>query len=78
MGETASGDHPGLKMVNAGAAAIDIGSTMHMAAVNPVATDMPVCLFPISSRIIRTTPTITRHPMVIVRQWMPSSGLRRT
>ena len=32
-------------MVNPGAAAIDIGSTMHMAAVNPDADDMPVRAF---------------------------------
>ncbi len=35
MTKTKTGDHPDLKMVNPGAAAIDIGSTMHMAAVNP-------------------------------------------
>jgi transposase len=29
------GDHPELKLVNVSAAAIDIGSKMHMAAVNP-------------------------------------------
>ena len=29
-------DRPELKLVNVGAAAIDIGSRMHMAAVNPV------------------------------------------
>lgn len=40
-----TGGHPGLKMVNSGAAAIDIGSTMHMAAVNPDSTDMPVRAF---------------------------------
>ena len=32
-------------MVNPGAAAIDIGSTMQMAAVNPDGTDMPVRAF---------------------------------
>jgi|GEM_PF-2300027 len=36
---------PDLKMVNPHAVAIDIGSTMHMAAVNPGATDMPVRAF---------------------------------
>ncbi|MDO5703563.1 MAG: IS110 family transposase [Paracoccus sp. (in: a-proteobacteria)] len=36
------GDHPDLKLVNPKAAAIDIGSTMHMAAVNPEASDTPV------------------------------------
>jgi transposase len=46
MPETNTGDHPDLKMVNPGAAAIDIGSTMHMAAVNPQACgDMPVRAF---------------------------------
>ena len=40
-----TGDHPELKMVNPNAAAIDIGSTMHMAAVNPDACDMPVRAF---------------------------------
>lgn len=45
MDKAMSGDHPGLKMDNPGAAAIDIGSTMHMAAVNPGATDMPVRAF---------------------------------
>lgn len=35
MTKRKSGDHPDLKMVNANAAAIDVGSTMHMAAVNP-------------------------------------------
>src|SRR5450432_4140833 len=34
-------DRPELKPVNVGAAAIDIGSRMHMAAVNPVCTDVP-------------------------------------
>jgi hypothetical protein len=35
-------DRSGLKPVNFGAAAIDIGSKMHMAAVNPACTDVPV------------------------------------
>ena len=35
MTKIATGGHPDLKMVNLAAAAIDIGSTMHMAAVNP-------------------------------------------
>ena len=43
--KTTSGDQPALKMVNPGAAAIDIGSTMHMAAVNPDSDDMPVRAF---------------------------------
>lgn len=33
---------PDLKLVNPKVAAIDIGSTMHMAAVNPEASDTPV------------------------------------
>ncbi len=41
----ATGGHPDLKMVNPGAAAIDIGSTMHMAAVNPDSTDIPTRTF---------------------------------
>ena len=32
-------------MIHPGAAAIDIGSTMHMAAVNPSTCDMPVRAF---------------------------------
>ena len=45
MGKTMTGGHPDLKMVNPCAAAIDIGSTMHMAAVNPDSTDLPVRAF---------------------------------
>lgn len=45
MTKIATGGHPDLKMVNSAAAAIDIGSTMHMAAVNPDACDMPVRAF---------------------------------
>jgi transposase len=40
-----AGDRPGLKPVNVGAAAIDIGSKMHMVAVNPACTDVPVRSF---------------------------------
>ena len=36
---------PELKMVNPTAAAIDIGSTMHMAAVGPDSCDTPVHAF---------------------------------
>jgi transposase len=39
------GDHPELKPVNVGVVAIDIGSKMNMAAVNPACTDMPVRAF---------------------------------
>lgn len=45
MPKPTTGDHPDLKMVNPEAAAIDIGSTMHMAAVNPLSCDMPVRAF---------------------------------
>ena len=45
MTKIATGGHPDLKMVNPAAAAIDIGSTMHMAAVNPDACDTPVRSF---------------------------------
>ena len=37
--------HTDLNMVNPTAAAIDIGSTMHMAAVNPEACDTPIRAF---------------------------------
>lgn len=40
-----TGGHPDLKMANPSAAAIDIGSTMHMAAVDPNTDIMPVCVF---------------------------------
>ena len=42
MPNATTGDRPELKPVNIGAAAIDIGSKMHMAAVNPTCTDVPV------------------------------------
>lgn len=45
MTKIATGGHPDLKMVNPAAAAIDIGSTMHMAAVHPDACDTPVRSF---------------------------------
>lgn len=45
MMKSTTSDKPGLKMVNPGAAAVDIGSTMHMAAVNPDSDDMPVRAF---------------------------------
>lgn len=35
MWKRETGDHPDLEMVKPNAAAIDIGSTMHMVAVNP-------------------------------------------
>lgn len=42
MAKLATSDHPELKMFNPRAAAIDIGSTMHIAAVKPDASDTPV------------------------------------
>ncbi|SNT71518.1 Transposase, Mutator family [Paracoccus seriniphilus] len=42
MTKRKTGDHPDLKMVNPNAAVIDIGSTMHMAAVIPDTDTMPV------------------------------------
>ena len=45
MPKTTTADRPELKPVNVGAAAIDIGSKMHMAAVNPACTDVPVRTF---------------------------------
>jgi len=45
MRQTTTGDRPDLKPVNIGAAAIDIGSKMHMAAVNPTCADIPVRAF---------------------------------
>ena len=45
MTKRKTGDHPDLKMVNPNAAAVDIGSTMHMAAVNPGTDAMPVRAF---------------------------------
>jgi transposase len=38
-------DQQGLKLVNPSAAAIDIGSTMHMAAVNPDRSEQPIRAF---------------------------------
>ena len=45
MPKTTTDNRPELKPVNLGAAAIDIGSKMHMAAVNPACADMPVRAF---------------------------------
>jgi transposase len=45
MTRTTTCDRPELKPVNVGAAAIDIGSTMHMAAVDPACADPPVRAF---------------------------------
>lgn len=45
MTKSRTGGHPEMKLVNPGAAAVDIGSTMHMAAVNPESCDTPVRAF---------------------------------
>jgi transposase len=45
MPKRTTGDRPELKPVNVGAAAIDIGSKMHMAAVDPTCTNTPVRAF---------------------------------
>lgn len=45
MMKKTTGGHPDLKLVNPGAAAIDIGSTVHLAAVNPDSDDIPVRAF---------------------------------
>jgi hypothetical protein len=45
MPKRTTGDRPELKPVNVGAAAIDIGSKMHMAAVNPSCNNTPVRSF---------------------------------
>lgn len=45
MPKTIAGDRAELKPVNFGVAAIDIGSKMHIAAVNPACTDMAVRTF---------------------------------
>ncbi|TNY46819.1 IS110 family transposase, partial [Streptococcus pyogenes] len=45
MTKRKTGGNPDLNVVNPNAAAIDIGSTMHMAAVNPDAAAMPVRAF---------------------------------
>ncbi|MER8375420.1 transposase [Mesorhizobium sp. M1406] len=45
MPKMTTGDRPELKPVNVGAAGIDIGSRMHMAAVDPACTDTPVRAF---------------------------------
>ena len=45
MPKRTTGDRPELKPFNVGAAAIDIGSKLHMAAVAPTSTDTPVRAF---------------------------------
>ena len=64
MTKMATGDGAQLKPVNPSAAAIDIGSTMHMAAVNPDSTDTP----------IRAFGTFT-HDLHDLAQWFRSCGV---
>jgi transposase len=45
MTKISTDGHPDIKMVNSHAAAVDIGSTMHMAAVNPDTCETPVRAF---------------------------------
>jgi len=45
MPKKTTSERPELKTVNISAAAIDIGSKMHMAAVNPACTEVPVRSF---------------------------------
>ncbi|WP_229747846.1 hypothetical protein [Marivita lacus] len=51
MAKTSTGDHTDVQLVNPAAAAIDTGSTMHMAAVIPTAR-IPLCARLARSRAI--------------------------
>lgn len=64
MAKRKTGDHPDLKLVNPNAAAIDIGSTMHMAAVNPDVHASPVQAFG----------TFTQH-LHDLADWFQSCGV---
>lgn len=64
MPETVSSNAQNLARMNPGAAAIDIGSTMHMAAVNPDSDDTP----------IRAFGTFTRH-LHDLADWFKSCGV---
>jgi transposase len=64
MPKRTTGDRPELKTVSAGAAAIDIGSKMHMAAVNPACTDVPV----------RSFGTFTQH-LHDLADWFKACGV---
>ena len=64
MKKTTPADQPGLMLVNPSAAAIDIGSTMHVAAVNPELVDTPV----------RTFGTFT-HDLHDLAEWFRSCGV---
>lgn len=63
MPKTSSSMPQNLTRMNPGAAAIDIGSTMHMAAVNPDCADMP----------IRSFGTFT-HDLHDLAAWFKSCG----
>ncbi len=67
MAKPKTGDHPDLKMVNPNAAAIDIGSTMHMAAVNPATDAMPVRAFGTFTQDLLTLRTGSH--LAASRQW---------
>lgn len=69
-----------LKTVNVSAAAIDIGSKMHMAAVNPACTDMPVRMFGTFAQDLRNTAktaefllhsaaNFASYPFAPIRRW---------
>ena len=45
MTKARTGGHPEMNLVNPWAGAVDIGSTMHMAAVSPESSDTPVRAF---------------------------------
>jgi len=64
MTNRTTGGHLDLKMVNPNAAAIDIGATMHMAAVNPDACDIPVRAFGIFTQDM--------HALAV---WLKSCGV---
>src|SRR3984893_13391853 len=64
MPKRTTGDRPELKPINVGAAAIDIGSKMHMAAVNPACTDVPV----------RSFGTFTQH-LHDLADWFKACGV---
>lgn len=64
MPKTRSSMPQNLTRMNPGAAALDIGSTMHMAAVNPDCADMP----------IRSFGTFT-HDLHDLAAWFRSCGV---
>src|SRR5712671_7102448 len=64
MPKRTTADRPELKTVSVGAAAIDIGSKMHMAAVNPACTDVPV----------RSFGTFTQH-LHDLADWFKACGV---